>query len=181
MGYRLSKITTRTGDDGSTGLADGRRVRKHSARITALGEVDELNSQLGAVLCEDLPDDVRQALLQLQHDLFDLGGELALPEHLAVHPAHIARLEAWTQAMNAELSPLTEFILPGGSRAAAQTHVARAVARRAERALVALAEQEPVSLHLLGYLNRVSDVLFVLARHLNRVAQEPDVLWRRQS
>ena len=179
MGYRLSKITTRTGDGGTTGLGDGRRVAKDDARIHALGDVDELNSQIGVLLAGDgLPDEVRGWLLTIQHDLFDCGGELAVPGHVAIKPAHIARLEAMTVQMNAGLTPLKEFILPGGSLAAAQTHVARAVARRAERTLVSLATFEPLSPNLQPYLNRLSDTLFVMARYLNRHAGGSDVLWQ---
>ncbi len=177
MGYRLSKITTRTGDAGTTGLGDGSRVAKDSARIHAIGEVDELNSQLGVLLVEPLPDDVAGWLAGVQHDLFGLGGELAVPGYVAILDAHILRLEDMTRLMNAELSPLKEFILPGGSRAAALAHVVRAVARRAERAVVALGGHEAVSAQALAYLNRLSDMLFVLARYLNHRAGCTDVLW----
>ncbi|MEX3821265.1 cob(I)yrinic acid a,c-diamide adenosyltransferase, partial [Paraburkholderia sp. BR14262] len=127
MGNRLSKIATRTGDDGSTGLGDGSRVRKDDARIVAIGDVDELNSQIGVLLCETLPDDVRGALVAIQHDLFDLGGELCMPGHTLVTDEHLARLDGWLEHYNATLSPLKEFILPGGSRAAALAHVCRTV------------------------------------------------------
>lgn len=180
MGHRLSKIATRTGDAGETGLGDGSRVRKDSARIQALGDIDELNSTLGVLLAEKLPADVREALLQIQHDLFDLGGELAIPGHAALTEAHVTRLEALTQTFNAELAPLKEFILPGGSRAAALAHLARTVCRRAERSVIALARaDENVTTTSRIYLNRLSDLLFVLARTLNRAAGGSDVLWRR--
>jgi cob(I)alamin adenosyltransferase len=187
MGYRLSKIATRTGDDGTTGLGDGSRVRKNDERVAAMGEVDELNSQLGVLLAEPLPDGVRDVLIAIQHDLFDLGGQLCIPGRTVIGEAHLARLDDWLALYNETLPPLTEFILPGGTRAAALAHVCRTVCRRAERALVTLAlhtspaaaradappEQAPGR-----YLNRLSDLLFVLARVLNRAAQVPDVLWQ---
>jgi cob(I)alamin adenosyltransferase len=179
MGNRLSKITTRTGDDGSTGLGDGSRTTKHSARIAALGDVDELNSLLGVLLCEDLPTEARGLLLDIQHDLFDLGGELAVPGGTFLAAGQTARLEAATGRYNGELSPLKEFILPGGTRAAAQAHLARTVCRRAERAVVALAQEETVSTTARQYLNRLSDLLFVLGRWLNRSAGGGDVLWQK--
>ena len=178
MGHRLSKITTRTGDAGETGLGDGRRVAKDSARIGALGDVDELNSALGAVLAEGLPEGIRNTLLTIQQELFDLGGELSIPGHALVGEAHVARLEAELEALNRSLPPLKEFILPGGSRAAAASHVARTVCRRAERSLVALGRAEPVSAHARQYLNRLSDLLFVIGRSLNRHAGQGDVQWR---
>jgi len=138
MGHRLSRITTRTGDAGDTGLGDGARVPKDHARVQALGDVDELNSSLGVLLAEKLPAPVRAALLQVQHDLFDLGGETSIPGYAMITDAHVARLEDFTAAHNAKLEPLKEFILPGGTRAAAAAHLARAVCRRAERSLVAL-------------------------------------------
>lgn len=188
MGNRLSKIATRTGDDGSTGLGDGSRVRKDDARIAAIGDVDELNSQIGVLLCEALPDDVRAALVAIQHDLFDLGGELAVPGYTLVTDDHLARLDAWLAHYNATLPPLAEFILPGGSRAAAQAHVCRTVCRRAERSIVALGAPERAAASAetvpsvadtpRRYVNRLSDLLFVLARVLNRAAGGSDVLWR---
>ena len=178
MGFRLSKIYTRTGDDGTTGLGDGLRVAKHSARIEALGAVDELNSQVGVLLTEPGLDDVIQALLtRIQHELFELGGELAIPNTARLVPEMATRLEQELDALNETLPPLKEFILPGGSRAAAQCHVARAVCRRAERRLAALAQLEPVSPAALIYLNRLSDLLFVLCRALNRALGVADVLW----
>jgi cob(I)alamin adenosyltransferase len=179
MGHRLSKIVTRTGDAGTTGLADGSRVAKDSLRIVAIGEVDELNSQLGLLLCEELPDEVGRLLIDIQHDLFDLGGELAVPGGVFLTTGQPARLEAAVERYNSELKPLAEFILPGGSRPAAVTHVTRAVCRRAERAVVALGATEPVSDTARQYLNRLSDLLFVLGRWLNMAAGGGDVLWRK--
>ena len=186
MGNRLSKIVTRTGDDGTTGLGDGRRVRKDDARIAAIGDVDELNSQVGVLLCETLPDDVRATLTAIQHDLFDLGGELCMPGHTIVTDDHLARLDNWLAGYNATLPPLKEFILPGGSRAAALAHVCRTVCRRAERSIVAMnrtfagvdAAAAPLSDPPRRYVNRLSDLLFVLARVLNRAEARDDALWR---
>lgn len=179
MGHRLSKISTRTGDDGSTGLGDGSRTGKESLRIETMGEVDELNSQLGVLLAEALPENIRRQLVLIQHDLFDLGGELCIPGSAMLNPERVAALDALLQELNAELSPLKEFILPGGSRQAALAHMARTVCRRAERRLVALKLHEGVSDTALHYLNRLSDLLFVLARTLNRDAGQSDVLWQR--
>jgi cob(I)alamin adenosyltransferase len=180
MGHRLSKISTRTGDDGSTGLGDGTRVQKDTARIAAIGDVDELNSQLGVLLCENLPDDVRAALFAIQHDLFDLGGELCIPGHSMITDEHLARIDGWIAEHNATLPPLKEFILPGGSRAAALAHVGRTICRRAERSIVALERIEPVNDAPRHYVNRLSDLLFVLARVLNRASGGSDVLWNHQ-
>ena len=179
MGHRLSKIVTRTGDAGTTGLGDGSRVAKDSPRIEAIGAVDELNSTLGLLLSETLPEACASVLTDAQHDLFDLGGELSIPGHVAVTDAHVLRLEAAVERFNADLSPLKEFILPGGTRAASLAHIARTVCRRAERALVRLALSEPVGDPARKYLNRLSDLLFVLARVLNRKAKVGDVLWRK--
>jgi len=179
MGHRLTKIVTRTGDAGTTGLGDGSRVPKDSLRIAAIGEIDELNSTLGLLLCEGLPDAVAQCLTSVQHDLFDLGGELSIPGYSAVTDAHVARLEQDVERFNADLAPLKEFILPGGTRAAAIAHVARTVCRRAERALVRVTASEPVGDAARRYVNRLSDLLFVLARTLNRAAGQPDVLWQK--
>jgi cob(I)alamin adenosyltransferase len=179
MGHRLSKIVTRTGDAGTTGLGDGTRVAKDSARIVAIGEVDELNSTLGLLLTEPLPAPIAACLTSVQHDLFDLGGELSVPGYSAVTGAHVQRVEDAVEEFNADLDPLKEFILPGGTRAAALAHVARTVCRRAERALVRLAATDPVGDAARRYLNRTSDLLFVLARALNRTAGRPDVLWKR--
>lgn len=180
MGYRLSKIATRTGDDGSTGLGDGSRVPKHALRVVALGDVDELNSQLGLLLCETLPDTVRVQLTTIQNELFQVGGELAVPGFHWLEEAALLRVDNWLAEMNAELPPLKEFILPGGCRSAALSHVARAVARRAERSIVALAAEEAgVSPRLQQYLNRLSDALFVLARLLNRHEGGQEVMWQK--
>ncbi len=179
MGHRLSKIVTRTGDAGTTGLGDGSRVAKDSVRIVAIGEIDELNSTLGLLLSEPLPEAVAACLTSAQHDLFDLGGELSIPGYTSVTDAHVARLEEAVDAFNADLGALKEFILPGGTRGAAIAHVARTVCRRAERALVHMAATDPVSDAARRYLNRLSDLLFVLARTLNRAGGRADVLWRR--
>jgi cob(I)alamin adenosyltransferase len=179
MGHRLSKIVTRTGDAGTTGLGDGSRVAKDSQRIEAIGEVDELNSALGLLLSEPLSEPCASVLTDVQHDLFDLGGELSIPGHFAVTDAHVLRLDAAVERLNADLSPLKEFILPGGTRAASLAHIARTVCRRAERALVRLAQTETVSDPARKYLNRLSDLLFVIARVQNRAAKLGDVLWRR--
>jgi cob(I)alamin adenosyltransferase len=182
MGNRLSKIVTRTGDAGETGLGNGARVAKDSARITALGEVDELNSSLGVLLAEPLAESVRTALLGIQNDLFDLGGELSVPTMQLVREEQVAKLEELVEHFNADLPPLKEFILPGGSRAAALAHLCRTVCRRSERAVVHLAQQpgEAVNEAVRQYLNRLSDLLFVLGRSLNRAAGQGDVLWQHQ-
>jgi cob(I)alamin adenosyltransferase len=179
MAKRLTKIYTRTGDDGTTGLADGCRVRKDAVRIEAMGDVDELNSVLGVLLAEDLPHALRATMIDVQHDLLDLGGELCLPGHALISERHVAKLEVALDALNAALPALRDFILPGGSRAAAAAHLARTVCRRAERTLVALSLTETVSPLLLQYLNRLSDLLFVSARVLNRHAGGDDVLWQQ--
>jgi cob(I)alamin adenosyltransferase len=179
MGHRLSKIVTRTGDAGETGLGDGSRVPKDAPRIEAIGAVDELNSVLGTLLAESLPDAIAKCLTAVQHDLFDLGGELSIPGYAAVTEAHVTRIEEGVEAFNADLAPLKEFILPGGTRAAATAHVARTVCRRAERSLIRLAAVEAVSGHSRVYLNRLSDLLFVLARALNRAGGRSDVLWQK--
>ena len=179
MGHRLSKIVTRTGDAGETGLGDGSRVAKDTPRIEAIGTVDELNSVLGVLLAEPLPSAIAACLTDVQHDLFDLGGELSIPGYFAITDGHVARVEAAVETFNAELAPLKEFILPGGSRAAALAHVARTVCRRAERLLVRLVATEAVSERSRIYLNRLSDLLFILARAINRAAGCPDVLWQK--
>ncbi|MGC2458650.1 MAG: cob(I)yrinic acid a,c-diamide adenosyltransferase [Gallionellaceae bacterium] len=181
MANRLSKITTRTGDDGTTGLADGRRVAKNSVRITAIGSVDELNSQLGVLLAATLPADISALLLRVQNELFDLGGALSLPEREIFPETHTAQLDAAIAHYNAGLPPLKEFVLPGGTRSAAQCHVARSVARRAERDLVALAHSETVPQAGLPYLNRLSDLLFILCRVLNRAAKQEETMWARKA
>ena len=177
MGNRLSKIVTRTGDAGTTGLGDGSRVAKDCLRIEAMGEVDELNSSLGVLLSEGLPDTIREALLRVQHDLFDLGGELCIPGTNIINEAHIARLEELVTQFNEKLSPLKEFILPGGTRPAALAHLSRTICRRAERRVVHLANNEDVSDFARKYLNRLSDLLFVLGRALNIAGGGGDVLW----
>jgi cob(I)alamin adenosyltransferase len=179
MSNRLTKIYTRTGDAGTTGLADGSRVTKDAPRIEAIGAVDELNSVLGALLAEKLPDAVRACLDNVQNDLFDLGGELSVPGHAIMSNAHVERLERALDGFNKALPPLKDFILPAGSRPAALAHVARTVCRRAERRLVSLSRKQKVAPALLAYVNRLSDLLFVLARGLNRVAGHPDVLWQQ--
>jgi len=176
---RLSRITTRTGDKGTTGLADGTRLGKEHARFAVLGSVDELNSQLGVLLAEELSTDIRAVLLQIQNDLFDLGGALALPTRDVFAENKIAWLDEQLAHYNAGLPPLREFILPGGSRAGALCHVARTVARRAERDLVVLSQNDTVPQHALPYLNRLSDLLFVLSRCINRAQAVPEALWRR--
>lgn len=179
MGHRLSKIVTRTGDAGTTGLGDGSRVAKDSARIEAIGAVDELNAAIGIMLTEALPTEIAAVLTDVQHDLFDLGGELSIPGLTSVTDAHVENLEKAVERYNAALPPLKEFVLPGGSRGAAFAHLARTVCRRAERAVVHLAASEPISGPTRKYLNRLSDLLFVLARASNREAGRPDVLWRK--
>lgn len=181
MGHRLSKITTRTGDAGETGLGDGSRVSKDSLRIVAIGEVDELNSVLGMLAAEPLPVTARETVLRLQHDLFDLGGELSIPGYHLVTDEHVRRVEALIERFNASLPPLKEFILPGGSRAAATAHLARTVCRRAERAVVALGRDAAVSETSRIYLNRLSDLLFILGRTLNRDAGLADVQWQKNT
>ncbi len=179
MGHRLTKVYTRTGDGGDTGLGDGTRMPKDTARIEALGAVDELNSQLGLLLTESLPDELRAHLGRVQHTLFDLGGELSIPGYALVTEDKVEHIEECLDYFNAQLPPLKDFILPGGSRAAALAHVGRTVCRRAERALVRLGRESALPPMSLKYLNRLSDLLFVLARVLNRTAQVPDVLWQR--
>jgi cob(I)alamin adenosyltransferase len=178
MGKRLTAITTRTGDDGSTGLGDGSRVSKTHLRIRVLGDVDELNSVIGLLLTEPLPADAVAILTDIQHDLFDLGGELSIPGHAMLSEGQVQALERALQQYNAELPRLEEFILPGGTRSAAITHLARTVARRAERALLELAAGEAVSTPARLYLNRLSDLLFVLSRRLNRHGGRGDVSWQ---
>jgi cob(I)alamin adenosyltransferase len=181
VGNRLSKIVTRTGDDGSTGLADGARVPKESARIEACGTVDELNSALGMLLAvADLPAAMAAQLLEIQHDLFDLGGELAIPGSVVMSARQVEGIEALVESWNAELPPLREFVLPGGGSAAASCHLARSICRRTERRCWALSRSEPLGPQALRYLNRLSDLLFVLARVLARRAKGSEVMWRRE-
>jgi len=179
MGNRLSRIYTRTGDDGSTGLGDGTRVPKDSLRVEAYGTVDELNSAIGVLLATpELPPGVAACLTEVQHELFDLGGELCIPGHRAITAGHVTRLESSLDEFNDSLPPLKEFILPGGGPAAAACHLARAIARRAERRVWALSRAESVSPEVAKYLNRLSDLLFVLARVLARRERGAEVLWR---
>jgi len=180
MGNRLSKIATRTGDEGTTGLGDGSRTDKDHVRIHAMGDVDELNSHLGVLLCEDLPPGLADELLSIQHDLFDLGGELCIPGYQLIKESQVANLDALLEKYNAGLPPLQEFILPGGSRAAAIAHVCRTVCRRAERMLVSLGKTEQINPFPRQYLNRLSDLMFVLSRVLNRHAGGNDVLWKHK-
>jgi len=180
MGNRLSKIYTRTGDDGSTGLGDGSRVAKENLRVEAYGTVDEANSAIGVVLSVGgLPAAITRCLTEVQHDLFDLGGELCIPGHRIIEAAHVQRLETELDGFNEDLPPLKEFILPGGGPATAACHVARAVCRRAERRCWSLARVESVAPEVLKYLNRLSDLLFVLARVLARHEHGSEVVWRR--
>jgi cob(I)alamin adenosyltransferase len=184
MGQRLTQIATRTGDDGSTGLGDGSRVPKDHLRVMAMGDVDELNSGLGVLLAEPLPDDVRELLVTIQHELFNLGGELSIPGYQLLKPAAVRRLDEALEHYNAQLPRLKEFILPAGTRSAALAHVSRTVARRAERSLVALSSHEPVNEAPRQYLNRLSDLMFVLARVLNRANLDglggDDVYWHSE-
>jgi cob(I)alamin adenosyltransferase len=180
VGNRLSKIYTRTGDDGSTGLGDGSRVAKDSARVNAYGTVDEANSAIGLILASEVPDDVRNLLTAIQHQLFDLGGELCIPGHAAIVDADIDRLEQHLDAFNQNLPPLKEFILPGGGEAGARCHIARTVVRRAERETVTLSRLEPVRPEAVRYLNRLSDLLFVLSRVLARASGHGEVVWHHE-
>jgi cob(I)alamin adenosyltransferase len=178
MAKRLTHIVTRGGDAGTTGLADGSRLPKHHPRVAALGEVDELNSQIGLLLTEPLPAEVAAAFKDVQQDLFDLGAELALPSQARLSPGQAERLESLLAEWNAALPPLEEFVLPGGCRGGALCHVARAVCRRAERSLSLLGASEALSPLALPYLNRLSDLLFVASRRLNREAGMAEALWR---
>ena len=180
MGKRLTQIATRTGDDGTTGLGDNTRVPKHSLRIHALGDVDELNSHIGLLLCEEMPGDVRELLVEIQHQLFNLGGELSIPGFELLKAEAVQALDDALAKYNAQLPKLQEFILPAGNRAAAQAHVCRTVARRAERALVALGADDALREAPRQYLNRLSDLMFVLARVLNRMNGGDDVYWKSE-
>jgi len=184
MANRLSQIATRTGDDGTTGLGDGSRVPKDHLRVQAMGDVDELNSSLGVLLAEPLPDEVRELLVVVQHELFNLGGELSIPGYTLLKPEAVLALDQALATHNAALPRLAEFILPAGTRSAALAHVSRSIARRAERAVVALAQQDKVNEAPRQYLNRLSDLLFVLARVLNRANLDglggDDVYWRSE-
>ena len=184
MGQRLTQIATRTGDDGTTGLGDGTRVAKTDRRVAAMGDVDELNSTLGVLLAEPLTDDLRELLVVIQHELFNLGGELSIPGYTLLKTEAVARLDEALAHYNAQLPRLQEFILPAGTRSAALAHVSRTVARRAERALIALAAEQAVNDAPRQYLNRLSDLLFVMARVLNRANLDgrggDDVYWRSE-
>ncbi|HVE53366.1 MAG TPA: cob(I)yrinic acid a,c-diamide adenosyltransferase [Ramlibacter sp.] len=180
MGKRLTQIATRTGDDGTTGLGDNTRVSKDHLRVHAMGEVDELNSHIGLLLCEDLPDAARGLLGEIQHELFNLGGELSIPGFELLKAEAVQALDAALAHHNAQLPKLEEFILPAGNRAAAQAHVCRTVARRAERAVVALGLQDPLRDTPRQYLNRLSDLMFVLARVFNRMNGGDDVYWKSE-
>ena len=179
MGNRLSKIATRTGDKGTTGLGDGSRIDKDALRVHAMGDVDELNSQVGVLLCEDLPQAMREELISIQHDLFDMGGELCIPGYTLITDVQVARLDGLLEKYNADLPALKDFILPGGSRAAAVAHVCRTVCRRAERSIVSVGKAETINDAPRQYMNRLSDLLFVLSRVLNRYAGGNDVLWEK--
>jgi len=180
VGNRLSKIYTKTGDDGTTGLGDGTRVPKDSVRVAAYGTVDELNSAIGIVLAGEIADRVREVLTQVQHDLFDLGGELCIPGMAMIDESDIARLEETLDAFNETLPPLKDFILPGGGMAAAHCHLARTICRRAEREVVTLARNDTVRSEAIRYLNRLSDLLFVLARVLALASGHGEVLWQHE-
>ena len=180
MGNRLSQIATRTGDNGTTGLGDNQRVSKNSLRVHAMGEVDELNSHIGVLLCEEMPADVRELLVEIQHQLFNLGGELSIPGFELLKPEAVLALDEALATHNEQLPRLQEFILPAGTRAAALAHVCRTVARRAERALVALGNEEAIKEAPRQYLNRLSDLMFVLARVLNRMNGGDDVYWKSE-
>ena len=180
MGNRLTQIATRTCDDGTTGLGDNTRVSKNSARPHAMGDVDELNSHIGLLLCEALPENVRAVLVDVQHQLFNLGGEISVPGYEMLKDDALLRLDEALAHYNAQLPRLLEFILPAGTRAASQAHICRTVARRAERSVVALQESEPMRAAPRQYLNRLSDLMFVLARVLNRVDGGDDVYWKSE-
>lgn len=181
MGNRLSKIYTRTGDDGTTGLGDGTRVAKNSFRVQAMGDVDELNAVIGILLTEPVSSSIHRCLTEIQHDLFNLGGEICMPNMTLIKPERISALETQLDAWNEQLTPLKEFILPGGTRAAAYCHLARTVCRRAERTLHALDAEEKLMAASLQYINRLSDLLFVLCRVLNQEAGIQDVLWNNMA
>ncbi|MDP2256454.1 MAG: cob(I)yrinic acid a,c-diamide adenosyltransferase [Polaromonas sp.] len=180
MANRLSQIATRTGDNGTTGLGDNTRVSKNSLRVHAMGDVDELNSHIGVLLCEDMPADVRALLVEVQHQLFNLGGELSIPGFELLKPESVLALDEALAAHNEQLPRLQEFILPAGTRAAALAHVCRTVARRAERAVVALGNEEALRETPRQYLNRLSDLMFVLSRVFNRMHGGDDVYWKSE-
>ena len=181
MGNRLSKIYTRTGDDGSTGLGDGKRVRKDDPRVEAYGTVDELNSAIGIVLSAGIPEDLNALLTDIQQQLFDLGGELCIPGSQLIHAANVASLEAHLDKLNADLPALKDFVLPGGAAPATACHMARAICRRAERRVLTLSHDDQVNNEAIQYLNRLSDLLFVVARTLNQRADHAEILWSGSS
>ena len=178
MGHRLTRIYTRTGDQGATGLSDGSRIGKDHLRIEAIGDIDELNSVLGLLLSHDLPKDIRHSVSEIQQTLFDIGGELSMPGANTLGEEPIAQLEQQLEMYNATLTPLREFILPGSTEASARCHPARAVCRRAERRVVALTREEAVNQNVLSYLNRLSDLLFVISRVLTRLGNGREIYWR---
>jgi len=180
MGYRLSKIYTKTGDGGTTGLGDGSRVDKDHPRVEAYGDIDELNSLLGLLLAQELPTSIHSQLTYIQHDLFDLGGELCIPNHRIMQAQQVEKLEKILDEINQKLEPLEEFILPGGTQASSLCHLARSVCRRAERKAITLNRSEPIGDIVIPYLNRLSDLLFVIARFLNHSAGVSDVYWDRK-
>lgn len=180
MGNRLSKIYTRTGDDGTTGLGDGSRINKDSLRVDAMGDVDELNSVIGIMITEGVPDILSNELTEIQHDLFNLGGEICIPGYVILPQSRVDDLESAIDSLNETLTPLKEFILPGGTKAAAYCHLARTVCRRAERKLIELNRTEKVTEISLKYLNRLSDLLFVMCRIINKEANVRDVLWQNK-
>jgi cob(I)alamin adenosyltransferase len=180
MSNRLTQIATRTGDAGTTGLGDNQRVSKNSLRVHAMGDVDELNSSIGVLLCEEMPQDVRDVLVEIQHQLFNLGGELSIPGFELLKAEAVLQLDEALKRYNADLPSLKEFILPAGNRSAALAHVCRTVARRAERAVVALGNEEALKDAPRQYLNRLSDLMFVLARVLNRQDGGDDVYWKSE-
>jgi len=178
MGHRLSKIYTRTGDKGETGLGDGSRVSKNSQRILCLGALDELNASIGIIRTELLPPDIDNMLSTIQHHLLDLGGEMAMPDQTLILEDYVSQLESWLDSLNENLEPLKEFILPGGCKAAAHGHMARTICRRVEIELVTLSTNENINIHSLKYINRLSDFLFVCARAINKYAGSHDILWK---
>lgn len=178
MGNRLTKIYTKTGDDGTTGLGDGSRIAKDSIRVAAYGTVDEANSAIGLILASEIPENVRELLISVQHHMFDLGGELCIPGHAAIFEADISHIEQQLDLLNADLPALKDFILPGGGMAASHCHLARTICRRAEREVVSLSKNEAVRPEAIQYLNRLSDLLFVMARVLARFAGHGEVLWQ---
>ncbi|MBL1260468.1 MAG: cob(I)yrinic acid a,c-diamide adenosyltransferase [Thiotrichaceae bacterium] len=178
MGHRLSKIATRTGDNGTTGLADGSRTNKDHPRIAAMGDIDELNSSIGLILIHPLPNDISDLLCDIQHSMFDLGGELSMPGQGFITEQALTKLDEALEMLNAKLPPLKEFILPGGSPAAAHCHMARTICRRAERSIITLGNQTELSEFAVAYLNRLSDLLFVIARTLARVQKTNEPLWQ---